>query len=51
MKKIIEVSTTTKRKHNLETQKTYQIKILYYYSLKKKKRYRNIKNCSKKKIQ
>lgn len=37
MKKIIEVSITIKCKHNLKTQKTYQIKIIYCYSLKKKR--------------
>ncbi len=38
MEKVIGVSTTTKRKHYLEIQKTRKIKITYHYSLKEKKK-------------
>lgn len=37
MEKVIGVSTTTKRKHELEIQETHQIKIIHCYSLKEKK--------------
>lgn len=33
----MKISTTTKRKHDLEIQKTCQLKIIYCYSLKEKK--------------
>ena len=37
MKKVIGISNTTKRKHDLEVQKTRRIKIMHRYSLKEKK--------------